>query len=57
MDWIACKNNAIFSVENKIIGEANWVENATAIFEENGFNLDMLHSTRVQKDSIKMISQ
>ena len=46
MAWIAYKNQATFSLENKILGKAHWLESATAILTENGWKLEMLHSTR-----------
>lgn len=45
MAWIAYRNQAIFSIENKIIRKASWLESATAILTENGWKLGMLHST------------
>jgi hypothetical protein len=43
--WIAYWNQAIFSVENKVVRKALWLESATAIWTESGWKLDMLHST------------
>lgn len=48
--WIAYRNEAIFSVENKIIRKAQWLESATAILTENGWKLEMLHSTRTKNE-------
>jgi hypothetical protein len=48
MAWVAYKNQAIFSHDNKIIREAHWLESATAILRENGWKLEMLHSTRTK---------
>ena len=48
MAWVAYHNDATFSIENKIIRKANWLESATAILTENGWKLDMLHSTRTK---------
>ena len=48
MAWIAYKNYATFSVEDKIIGKAYWLESATAILTENGWKLEMLHSTGIE---------
>jgi len=50
MAWIAYKNHATFSIENKIIRLAYWLESATAILTENGWKLDMLHSTRIKNE-------
>jgi hypothetical protein len=46
--WVAYHNYATFSVENKIIRKAHWLESANAILTENGWKLEMLHSTRVK---------
>ena len=48
MAWVAYHNEATFSIENKIIRKANWLESATAILTENGWKLEMLHSTRTK---------
>jgi hypothetical protein len=45
--WIAYQNYATFSTDNKIIRKAHWLESATAILTENGWKLEMLHSTRI----------
>jgi hypothetical protein len=50
MAWVAYKNQAIFSLENKIIRKAYWLESATAILTENGWKLEMLHSTRTKNE-------
>ena len=50
MAWVAYKNQAIFSVENKIIRKAQWLESATAILTQNGWKLEMLHSTRTKNE-------
>ena len=47
MAWIAYQNYATFSSDNKIIRKAHWLESATAILTENGWKLEMLHSTRI----------
>ena len=49
MAWIAYQNYATFSSDNKIIRKAHWLESATAILTENGWKLEMLHSTRIVK--------
>lgn len=46
--WIAYQNYATFSIDNKIIREAHWLESATAILTDNGWKLEMLHSTRTK---------
>ena len=50
MAWIAYKNQATFSLENKTLGKAHWLESATAILTENGWKLEMLHSTRTKNE-------
>jgi hypothetical protein len=50
MAWVAYKNQAIFSLENKIIRKAQWLESATAILTQNGWKLEMLHSTRTKNE-------
>lgn len=50
MAWIAYHNYATFSIDNKIIRKAHWLESATAILTENGWKLDMLHSTRINNE-------
>jgi hypothetical protein len=45
--WVAYQNYATFSTEGKITRKAHWLESATAVLTENGWKLDMLHSTRV----------
>ena len=50
MAWIAYRNHAVFSIENKTYGEAHWLESATAILTENGWKLEMLHSTVTKKE-------
>lgn len=47
MAWIAYHNYATFSSDDKIIRKAHWLESATAILTENGWKLEMLHSTRI----------
>lgn len=50
MAWIAYQNYATFLSDNKIIRKAHWLESATAILTENGWKLEMLHSTRIVKE-------
>ncbi len=46
--WVAYHNRATISVDGKVVREAYWLESATAVRTEEGWKLDMLHSTRVQ---------
>lgn len=48
--WIAYHNYATFTVGNETTRKAYWLESATAILTENGWRLDMLHSTRVKRE-------
>ncbi|MGB5170217.1 MAG: DUF4440 domain-containing protein [Eudoraea sp.] len=48
--WIAYKNQATFSLDNKIVRTAHWLESAAAILTENGWKLEMLHSTRIKNE-------
>jgi ketosteroid isomerase-like protein len=47
--WIAYHNYATISRDGQVLRELYWLESATAIRTENGWRLDMLHSTRVDK--------
>jgi uncharacterized protein (TIGR02246 family) len=48
--WVAYTNNAVISLEGKIIREAQWLESVVAVRTENGWRLQMMHSTRVKKE-------
>ena len=48
--WVAYQNYATFTIDNEIIRKAHWLESATAILTENGWKLDMLHSTRIKNE-------
>ncbi|MFL0683528.1 MAG: nuclear transport factor 2 family protein [Algoriphagus aquaeductus] len=47
--WIAYHNYATISRDGQVLRELYWLESATAIRTENGWRLDMLHSTRSDK--------
>lgn len=47
--WIAYHNYATISRDGQVLRELYWLESATAIRTENGWRLDMLHSTRVDR--------
>lgn len=49
MAWAAYHNNAVFKMDDKKVGEMNWLESATAIRTEDGWKLQMLHSTVVRE--------
>ncbi len=48
--WVAYHNYATISRDGQILRELYWLESATAIRTEKGWRLDMLHSTRVEKE-------
>lgn len=48
--WVAYHNYATFSADGTITRKAHWLESATAILTENGWKLDMLHSTRINNE-------
>ena len=50
MAWIAYRNQATFSIENKIVRKSQWLESATAILTKNGWKLEMLHSTAIKNE-------
>lgn len=50
MAWVAYKNQAVFSLEDKVIRKAYWLESATAILTENGWRIEMLHSSDAKKE-------
>lgn len=43
--WIAYHNTATFRKGGEIVGGRKWLESATAIRTQDGWKLDMLHST------------
>ena len=45
MAWVAYHNKAVFKDGKEIVREMNWIESATAIQTEEGWKLQMLHST------------
>ncbi|MDT0689147.1 DUF4440 domain-containing protein [Salegentibacter sp. F188] len=50
MAWVAYHNNARFMMGEKLAGEMNWLESATAILTEDGWKLQMLHSTLIEEE-------
>lgn len=50
MAWIAYRNHATFTIDDKIVRQAYWLESANAILTENGWRLEMLHSTVLGKE-------
>jgi len=49
MAWVTYKNKATFSFENKIFSK-HWLESATAVLTENGWKLEMLHSSPTKNE-------
>lgn len=49
--WTAYHNRAVFTEQGKVVRKAYWLESATAIRTEEGWKLDMLHSTRVKNEA------
>jgi hypothetical protein len=47
--WMAYDNFGTWVQEGDTIGTAHWLESAVAIPTDNGWRLEMLHSTRVRK--------
>ena len=48
--WIAYHNYATFSVATTIVRKAHWLESVVAVLTEEGWKLEMMHSTRVQRE-------
>jgi hypothetical protein len=48
--WIAYHNYATFSVDGAIVRKAHWLESVVAVLTEEGWKLEMMHSTRVLKE-------
>ncbi len=48
--WVAYRNSATFSIDNKIVRKAHWLESASAILTEAGWKLQMLHSTVIKNE-------
>ncbi len=44
--WIAYHNDATFKKDGETLQVIRWLESATAVKTEEGWRLDMLHSTR-----------
>lgn len=49
MAWLAYRNYAKWSLKGEEKGKMQWLESATAILTKDGWRLQMLHSTRVNK--------
>ncbi|MBZ9730052.1 nuclear transport factor 2 family protein [Salegentibacter sp. JZCK2] len=49
MAWVAYYNKAEFKAGDEVVREMNWLESATAILTEEGWKLQLLHSTLVKE--------
>lgn len=45
MAWVAYYNKAEFKKGDTVVKEMNWVESATAVLTDEGWKLQLLHST------------
>lgn len=50
MAWTAYHNTAEFKIDGKKVGEVNWLESASALRTEDGWKLELLHSTRKERE-------
>lgn len=50
MAWTAYHNVAEFRIDGKKVGEMKWLESASAIRTEDGWKLEVLHSTRKEEE-------
>lgn len=48
--WLAYHNYATWTKEDKVVGNAHWLESAVAVKTGDGWKLQMMHSTRVRKE-------
>ncbi|MEQ8241899.1 nuclear transport factor 2 family protein [Fulvivirga sp.] len=48
--WIAYQFNSVFTKDDKIARKSSYLESATAILTDDGWRLDMLHSTRTKHE-------
>jgi hypothetical protein len=50
MAWAAYHNTAEFKIDGRKVGEMNWLESASAVRTEDGWKLEVLHSTRKERE-------
>lgn len=50
MAWVAYHNQGTWSLENKFLGKANWLESAVLIYKDKSWKIQMLHSTIVKNE-------
>ncbi|MEQ8477757.1 nuclear transport factor 2 family protein [Fulvivirga sp.] len=48
--WIAYQFNSVFYKGDKVARKSSYLESATAILTDDGWRLDMLHSTRTKHE-------
>lgn len=48
--WVGYWNYATITKDGEVIRDIKWLESATAVKTAAGWRLDMLHSTRVEKE-------
>lgn len=51
MAWVAYYNKAEFRKGDEVVREMNWVESAIAVLTEEGWKLQLLHSTVAKEGS------
>jgi len=49
MAWVAYHNKAEFKSGDEVVREMNWLESATAVLTEEGWKLQLLHSTLAEE--------
>lgn len=50
MAWVAYHNQGTWSLENKFLEKANWLESAVLIYKDKSWKIQMLHSTIVKNE-------
>jgi len=50
MAWVAYQNQGTWTLENKFLGKANWLESAVLVYTDKSWKIQMLHSTVVKKE-------
>lgn len=48
--WLAYHNYATWTKDSKVVGNAHWLESAVAVKTEEGWRLQMMHSTGVRNE-------
>ena len=50
MAWVAYHNRGSWTHEKKVLGNAHWLESAIAIWTDNRWKVQMLHSTIIKEE-------